>query len=177
MPVGMFSPSAKTVTFSARPSPSVSSRTLTRSRPGAGGLARVLDALGDPDPPAVVERHRDRVDDVRLAGDQLDREALGHGHLGLSFGRRIRLVRRGVLAVGDHVVIGGECWPYKKRQQEKDPWGRHSCLPKKAGKNACPTSYVMASYHEVTPPSPSERFTANNTNPMRKRGRIPPNPR
>ena len=34
MPEGMFSPSAKTVNLSALPSPSVSSRTLTRSRPG-----------------------------------------------------------------------------------------------------------------------------------------------
>ena len=33
MPVGMFSPSANTVNRSAFPSPSVSSRTLTRSRP------------------------------------------------------------------------------------------------------------------------------------------------
>ncbi len=34
----MFSPSAKTVTFSARPSPSVSSRIFTRSRPRPAGL-------------------------------------------------------------------------------------------------------------------------------------------
>ncbi len=38
MPVGMFRPSAKTVTLSALPSPSVSSRTFTRSRPGPGSL-------------------------------------------------------------------------------------------------------------------------------------------
>ena len=36
IPEGMFSPSAKTVNLSALPSPSVSSRTLTRSRPGPG---------------------------------------------------------------------------------------------------------------------------------------------
>ena len=34
--------------------------------------ARVFEALGDPDPPALVERHRDGVDDVGLAGDDLD---------------------------------------------------------------------------------------------------------
>ena len=27
---------------------------------------------------------RDRVDDVRLAGDELDREPLGHGHLAIA---------------------------------------------------------------------------------------------
>ena len=81
IPEGMFRPSAKTVNLSALPSPSVSSRTLTRSRPGPGLASRVFQALGDPDPPALVEGHRDRVDDVGLAGDDLDGEPLGHGHL------------------------------------------------------------------------------------------------
>src|SRR5882724_1893464 len=36
MPDGIFSPSANTVTLSTRPSPSVSSRIFTRSRPGPG---------------------------------------------------------------------------------------------------------------------------------------------
>ena len=77
MPEGMFSPSAKTVNLSARPSPSVSSSTFTRSRPGPAGLRgysrlSVIQIL-----PALVERHRDRVDDVRLAGDQLDRNPSG----------------------------------------------------------------------------------------------------
>ena len=79
MPVGMFSPSAKTVNLSAVPSPSVSSRTLTRSRPRPL-LPGVLQALGDPDAPPVVEGHGDRVDDVGLGGDHLDGEAVGERH-------------------------------------------------------------------------------------------------
>ena len=47
----------------------------------AGGLARVFEALGDPDAAPLVERHRDRVDDVRLARDELDREPRRDRHL------------------------------------------------------------------------------------------------
>ena len=65
----------RSVNLSALPSPSVSSSTLTRSRPGPGFLPRILEALGDPDPAALVEGHRHRIDDVRLAGDQLDAES------------------------------------------------------------------------------------------------------
>ena len=43
-PDGMFSPSAKTVNLSALPSPSVSSRILTRSRPGPGSGADIRNS-------------------------------------------------------------------------------------------------------------------------------------
>ena len=82
MPEGILSPSAKTVNLSALPSPSVSSSTLTRSRPGPGLLARIFQALGDPDPAPLVERHRHRIDDVGLGGDQLDSKAGGKSSSG-----------------------------------------------------------------------------------------------
>ena len=85
----------------ALPSPSVSSRTLTRSRPGPGDAAGIFQALGDPDPAALVEGHRDRVDDVGLAGDELDREAWRDGHRPRGFVRGAGGVRRPVLVVRD----------------------------------------------------------------------------
>ena len=77
MPEGMFSPSAKTVTLSTLPSPSVSSRTLIAIASRAGGVPRIFEALGDPDAAPLVERHGDRVDDVGLGGDQLDLKPSG----------------------------------------------------------------------------------------------------
>ena len=99
IPEGIFRPSAKTVNRSALPSPSVSSRTLIRSRPGPGRAAGIFEALGDPDPAALVEGHRDRVDDVGLGGDQLDLKAGRDGHRPDRLGRRSRRVRAPVLAV------------------------------------------------------------------------------
>ncbi len=57
--------------------------------------------------PALVERHRHRVDDVRLGGDQLDREALRHGHLLDRLFRRERRAGRLVLGVGDDLAVLG----------------------------------------------------------------------
>src|SRR5262249_44833545 len=54
-------------------SPAVSIRVLENLdaiAPRAGLLARILQALGHPDPSALVERHRHRVDDVGFAGDE-----------------------------------------------------------------------------------------------------------
>ena len=102
MPEGMFSPSAKTVNRSALPSPSVSSRILTRSRPGPGSRRGILEALGDPDPPALVEGHRHRVDDVGLAGDDLDPEPRRDGH------RLDRLVGRSWRVGGRVLRVGNE---------------------------------------------------------------------
>ena len=70
-------------------------------------LARILDALGNPDAPAIIESHRDGIHDVRFAGDEFDREALGHRHLADGFLRRVRLVRRLVLAPRSDAVV---CW-------------------------------------------------------------------
>ena len=64
----------------------------------AGRLARVLDALSDPDAPAIVESHRDGIDDVRFTGDEFDGEAFRHRHFAEGFLWRVRLVRRLVLA-------------------------------------------------------------------------------
>ena len=41
---------------------------------------RIGHPFRHPDPPAVVEAHRDRLHDVRLRGDQIDRESRGHLH-------------------------------------------------------------------------------------------------
>ena len=116
IPDGMFKPSAKTVNLSALPSPSVSSRTLTRSRPGPAECPGVLQALGDPDPASLVEGHGDRIDNLGLAGDQLDRETGRHGHPGDRLGRRERRSRRPVLGVGDRLTLLG---PGQRDDQER----------------------------------------------------------
>src|SRR4029453_11571175 len=43
-------------------------------------LPWILDALSNPDAPAIIERHRDGIHDVRFTRDQFDGEALGHRH-------------------------------------------------------------------------------------------------
>ena len=49
--------------------------------------------FGDPEPAAVVDRHRDRLDDVGLAGEKRHLESRRHGHgPGRLFGRRGRHV-------------------------------------------------------------------------------------
>ena len=65
--------SAKTVTLSALPSPSVSSTIEIRSRPLPLRLhlVGVVDRLGDAEPAAVVPGHRDRLADLRLGDEQL----------------------------------------------------------------------------------------------------------
>ena len=75
IPDGMLSPSAKTVN---RVGPAIAVGIFEDLDPVAARprlAPRVFQALGDPDPPAFVEGHRHRIDDVGLAGDQLDREA------------------------------------------------------------------------------------------------------
>ncbi len=77
MPDGMFSPSAKTVILSNRPSPCVDSSTLIRSLPApASNAAGIRYALGDPDSTAIVEGHRHGIHDIKLGGDQFDGKAL-----------------------------------------------------------------------------------------------------
>src|SRR5712664_2510404 len=58
--------------------------------PGARRLAWILDAFRKPDTPAIVEGHRDWIDDVRFAGHQLDLEPLGDGHFAERLLGRIR---------------------------------------------------------------------------------------
>ena len=74
------------------------------------GLARVFDALGDPNPPAIIEGHRDGIYDVRFAGDQLDAEAFWHRHPAQRLQWCIRLVRWLILAMRYDLIIfcGGE---------------------------------------------------------------------
>src|SRR4051812_5351893 len=36
---------------------------------GPGGLARILDAFGDPNASTIIEGHGDRIDDLGFAGD------------------------------------------------------------------------------------------------------------
>ena len=70
-----------------RPSPSVSSRIVTRSPPCAVlGPGRIRQALHDPDPPAVVDGERHRLRDLGLGGEQRRLESrrqfqAGHGLL------------------------------------------------------------------------------------------------
>ena len=75
IPDGILSPCREDGEPSALPSPSVSSITLIRSRPGPAASRGIFEALGDPDPAALVERHGHRIDDVGLGGDHFDRKA------------------------------------------------------------------------------------------------------
>ena len=64
----------------------------------------ILEALDDPHPAFLVHGHGDRVDEVRLAGEQFDLEAVGHLHLGdRLFGLQVRLAGR--LAVVEAVLL------------------------------------------------------------------------
>src|SRR6185503_16152220 len=54
---------------------------------------------------SIVERHRNRVHEVRLTGDEFDGEPVGHSHPPDRFLRRIRLVWRAILPMRDHVFI------------------------------------------------------------------------
>ena len=81
IPLTRFRPSAKTLRLSSVPSPSVSSKIRMRSLPFALRRAnRVGVRLGDPEPAAVVDRERDRPDDVGLGGRELHGEALRQRH-------------------------------------------------------------------------------------------------
>ena len=82
--------------------------------PVVAGLAvahvvRVVDRLDDPQPPALVERERDRLDDVRLGGEELEREAgrdLDELHRLLRRERQLKLRSRiAVLVVRDVVAV------------------------------------------------------------------------
>src|SRR5690606_18637008 len=65
---------------------------------------RILDALGDPESPAVVEGHRERIDDVGLARDEIDEEAFGKRHALPRLLRRVGPVRHAVLAMRNDIV-------------------------------------------------------------------------
>ena len=93
-----------------------------------GGLRGILEALGDPDPAPLVERHRDRVDDVRLAGDELDGEALGHRHLLDRLLRRERRPGRLVLGVGDDIVLGARRAKASDDGENSAPRGRERLI-------------------------------------------------
>ncbi len=53
----------------------------------SGRMARILEALGDPDAPALVEGHRHGVHDVGLARDNLNLKTGWHGHRPRRLGR------------------------------------------------------------------------------------------
>ncbi|MEI7685360.1 MAG: hypothetical protein WCL32_10055 [Planctomycetota bacterium] len=74
IPDGMLSPSVTVVTFFALPSAPIS-MTLAQSCPG--GLLRVFDSFRHLEAALFVDVHRDRIDQVGFAGDELDREAFG----------------------------------------------------------------------------------------------------
>src|SRR5687768_12898848 len=60
-------------------------------------VIRVVDRFGDPEPAALVPRHRDRLHDVRLRGEQLETEARRHldaRHRGRGGERLLQLERR-----------------------------------------------------------------------------------
>ena len=56
---------------------------MIRSRPFLAGLLGVgiVDALGDPEPAAVVPGHAERLDDLRLGREQLRLEAVRDDHV------------------------------------------------------------------------------------------------
>ncbi len=62
---------------------------------------RVVDALGDPEAPSVVPGHADRLEDVRLAGEELDPEAVGDDE---AIPRRLRFHR--LLHPTDGLALG-----------------------------------------------------------------------
>ena len=66
------------------------------ARPGR--VPRIFEALGDPDPAPLVERHGDRIDDVGLGRDQLDVKASGTFILAIA-------------SAGDSAGPGGWSWP------------------------------------------------------------------
>ena len=101
----MFSPSAKMVTLSGAAVAVGVLENLHAIATNARRLAGILDAFGNPDAAAVVERHRDGIDDVRLAGDKLNLKSVRDRHSLQHFLRRKRLVRRFVLTVRNHVGI------------------------------------------------------------------------
>ena len=72
----------KTVRRSKRPSPLVSSKIKTRDRAVEGRIVWVRSAirvvLGDPQPPACVPGHGDRVLNVGLGGENRDVKAVGN---------------------------------------------------------------------------------------------------
>ena len=63
---------------------------------------RVLEALDDPDAALLVDGEGDRVDDLRLAGEELDLELVGDLEL------RDRLLRREVRLAGRLAVVEAE---------------------------------------------------------------------
>ena len=87
-PVGSTSPSAKMRLVSKRPSPSVSSSSLTR--PVGAGVERIAGHLDDEQASLFVEVHRDRTLDVGLGRHQLDPVARLQLHRGHRLGRRVR---------------------------------------------------------------------------------------
>lgn len=69
-------------------------------------LTWVLKAFGDVDPTGIVERHRDRVEDVGLARHQLDPKTFGDLHLGQRFRRRKRRSRWLALPTRNELLLG-----------------------------------------------------------------------
>ena len=53
---------------------------------------RIIGALGDPQPAAGVEAHRNRLDDLRLGGKEINMESLGQMHVGDRIGRTERFL-------------------------------------------------------------------------------------
>src|SRR5262249_2707806 len=87
------------------------------------GPLRVAEALDHPQPAAVVEGHGDRLDDVRLAGEERDAEPGRHGH-------RLRCVLRGdrplvrFLEVGE-VRRGGPGGAEQQRGERQEVLDHH----------------------------------------------------
>ena len=104
----MFRPSANVVTFSNRPSPSVSSRTLDRvlPRPIRRRGVRIFDRVGQPDPPPLIKRHVQRLLNLRLGGDEVDLEPRRQLEQLLLVGRREP--RRRADASGERVFLGDD---------------------------------------------------------------------
>ena len=83
MLVGMLSCSAKTVNLSARPSPFgvFADADAVAAFFGLLQLVGIIDRLGDPQPPALVPRHANRLAaDLGLRGKQFDMKPFGHGN-------------------------------------------------------------------------------------------------
>jgi hypothetical protein len=72
--------------------------------PCPGRLARILDALRDPNSAAVVERHGHGINDIRFAGDKVHVKPVRDRHPLEGFQGRIGFVGRFILSVRYYLI-------------------------------------------------------------------------
>ena len=71
-----------------------------------GGMRGYSITLGDPDAAPLIKRHRHRIDDIRLGGDEFDMKAGRHLHFLHGFARSQSRSRLRTLGMGNRLVLG-----------------------------------------------------------------------